>query len=228
MIKKGLLLLLLLAVLVISLYLLLPGTKSFPVKEWIASSHDRPMVFYITGDGGVNDFSTGLCSALHRKGYDVCALDARSYFWHRKTPAQATDDINRFVTAKLAGRDNIELIFIGYSFGADVLPFILNTLPVNTQERIWATVIIGSSGSTDFEIHWADLVGKTTVGKMEVVPEINKLRQQKIVIIDSKGDSSLSVGKIVLKKYIHVVLQGGHHFGGKTDSLANVILKHIK
>ncbi len=60
--------------------------QSFPIKEWTSAVHDKPLIFYITGDGGFNEFSTALCKSLNKKGYDVFALDAKSYFYNKKTP----------------------------------------------------------------------------------------------------------------------------------------------
>ena len=100
-------------------------------KEWTASAHDKPLIFYISGDGGFNKFSTNLCESLNKKGYDVFALNAKSYFWNKKTPEQTATDINNYLIKKIAGRKNQQVVLIGYSFGADVLPFIVSRLPKN-------------------------------------------------------------------------------------------------
>lgn len=201
--------------------------QNFPAKEWKTPSHDKPLIFYISGDGGLNKFSTAMCESLNKKGYDVTALNARSYFDDKKTPEQTAEDIKNYLLRKTSGRKNKEVVLIGYSFGADVLPFVLNRLPKNLLNNIKASFIMASSGNTDFEIHWADLFGKGKKREMDVVSEINKLTVDNLVIINASDEQDLAVNKINLKKYSHEVLPGGHHFDGDTEEITEVIMNHI-
>lgn len=221
--KKQLLLLFVLSPLLLSLKVV---GQNLPVKEWAASTHDKPVIFYISGDGGFNKFSTALCQSLNNKGYDVYALNARSYFDDKKTPEQTTNDIRNYLNKKLAGRKSRKVVLIGYSFGADVLPFILNRLPKNVLD-VPVSFIMAPSSSTDFEIHWSDIFGGNTKRDMDVVTEINKLNDDNIVIINGSDENEIALNKISLKKYTHEVLPGGHHFDGDTDQIINVILNHI-
>jgi type IV secretory pathway VirJ component len=201
--------------------------QDFPVKEWQTTTHEKPLIFYISGDGGMNSFSNDLCKSLNEKGYDVFALNAKSYFWNRKTPEQTATDVNDYLIKKIAGRKNQQVVLIGYSFGADVLPFIVNRLSKNISDSITVSFLMASSGSTDFEIHWSDIFGGNSKRKMDVVTEINKLSRENIVIINGSNEGMLALNKISLKKYTYEVLPGGHHFDGDTEEITRVILKHI-
>lgn len=203
-----------------------PATGDFAIKEWNAPTHEKPLLFYISGDGGFNKFSTNLCEALNKDDYDVIALNAKSYFYDKKTPEQTTLDITNFLSKKLAGRQNQQVIFIGYSFGADVLPFVLNLLPKNFQSDLKTSFLLACSGSTDFEIHWSDLFGGNTKRSMDVVTEINKLQNKKIVIIDGSDDHHLDKKRITIK-YTYVELSGGHHFDGDIDEIVKQVLTNI-
>lgn len=203
-----------------------PTAGDFAIKEWDAPTHEKPLLFYISGDGGFNKFSIGLCEALNKDDFDVVALNSKTYFDGKKTPEQTTLDITNFLSKKLAGRKNQEVIFIGYSFGADVVPFILNLLPKNFQSDVKTSFLLASSGSTDFEIHWSDMFGGNTKRSRDVVSEINKLQNQKIVIIDGSGDHNLNQSRITIK-YTYVVLPGGHHFDGDIDEVANELVVHM-
>jgi type IV secretory pathway VirJ component len=199
---------------------------SFAIKEWNAPTHKKPILFYISGDGGFNKFSTSLCEALNKDDFDVIALNSKIYFDDKKTPEQTTLDITNFLSKKLAGRQNQQVIFIGYSFGADVLPFVLNRLPKNFQYDVKTSFILASSGSTDFEIHWSDLFGGNSKRSMDVVTEINKLQNKKIVIIDGTGDHHLDRNLITIK-YTYFILPGGHHFDGDIDEVANQLVTNM-
>ena len=202
--------------------------QNFPVTEWNATTHQKPLVFYISGDGGINNFSSDLCESLKDKGYDVSALNAKSYFYDKKTPEETANELNDYLSKKIKGRSNQQIAIIGYSFGADVLPFILNRLPKNIHDKIIVSFLMASSGSTDFEIHWADMLGGNKKRSMDVVTEINKLIDDNVVIISGSDDGNLELNKITLKKYTHEVLPGGHHFDGDTEEIVRVILNHIE
>lgn len=202
-------------------------SQSLPIKEWTTNSHDKPLIFYLSGDGGMNNFSTSLCEDFYKKGFDVSALNSRSYFWDKKTPQKTADDINNFLTKKISGRKNQQIVLVGYSFGADVLPFILNRLSKAIDDKILVSFLMAPSGNTDFEIHWSDIFGGSTKRSMDVVAEINKLTDEKIVIISASDDKTLTLNKITLKRFTREVLPGGHHFDGDTEEVAKVILNDI-
>jgi type IV secretory pathway VirJ component len=86
---------------------------------------------------------------------------------------------------------------------------------------------MGSSGSTDFEIHWSDIFGSGRKRDMDVVTEINKLSHDKIVILTGSDNREFDPRKITLKKYTLEILPGGHHFDGNTEEITRSILKHI-
>jgi Type IV secretory pathway, VirJ component len=212
---------------VFSIAILYVSAQDFTTKEWPSHNNSTPLIFYISGDGGFNKFSDNLCESLNKKGFNVVALNSKSYFWNKKTPEETTIDINNYLSKKMAGRKNQQVLLIGYSFGADVLPFILNRLPKNMHEKIVASILMGSSGSTDFEIHWSDIFGSGRKRDMDVVTEINKLSHDKIVILTGSDNQELDPRKITLKKYTLEILPGGHHFDGNTEEITRSILKHI-
>lgn len=203
------------------------GAQNLPVREWASPVKSKPLIFYISGDGGMNKFSNSLCGALNAKGFDVIALDAKSYFWEKKTPDQTTRDISGILLSKIAGRQNQQIVFVGYSFGADVLPFVLNRLPATLHNKVGIAFIMASSGSTDFEIHVFDMFGSGKKRSMDVIPEINRLSNYEVVIISSSDDQELNTRQITLKNYHTETLPGGHHFNGDTNEIVSRILKYL-
>lgn len=201
--------------------------QDLPVKEWTAATHNKPLIFYISGDGGMNKFSTSLCEKLHSKGFDVMALNAKSYFWDKKTPAKAAADITSLLKQKLSGRKDQQVVMIGYSFGADVLPFILNRFSKDLDDKVLVSFLMASSGNTDFEIHWSDIFGGNEKRSMDVVSEINKLQDERVVILSASDDKTLDVSRITLKRFTREVLPGGHHFDGDTDEIVKVIISNL-
>jgi type IV secretory pathway VirJ component len=209
------------------------GTGAFaspadmPLQEWKATNSLKPFVFYISGDGGFNNFSTGLCGAFNKSGYDVASLSARSYFWNKKTPEETATDICNFLTGKFKARTNQQLVLVGYSFGADVMPFIINHLSDDIKKKLTTTVMLSPSTSTDFEIHIFDLLGGNKKRNMDVVAEINKLQVPKLVTIFGSDEDDFPVGNIHLKNHTNLVLAGGHHYDKNTEQAGAAIIKQL-
>lgn len=201
--------------------------QNLPVKEWVSTGHIKPLIFYISGDGGMNKFSTSLCEQLTSKGFDVIALNSRSYFYDKKTPDKTAADVEQLLKQKIIGRKNQQIVLIGYSFGADVLPFILNRLTKDLDNKVVVSFLMASSGTTDFEIHWSDIFGGNGKRSMDVVAEINKLADEKVVIISASDDKTLDVSRIKLKRFTREVLPGGHHFDGDTGEIVKVITSNL-
>lgn len=200
-------------------------STDFEIKEW-TNSTDKPLLFYISGDGGFNSFSTELCQSLQKEGYYVIALNAKTYFWKKKTPAETATAIENYIQKKNAGRQNKQIVLAGYSFGADVLPFIVNRLSTNVIAHLTYSILIAASGSTDFEIHWSDMFGSSKKRSMDVADEINRCTG-KIAHI-SATNNEMDESKIRIKNYQHSVLPGSHHFDGNTDALVKMIVSLIK
>jgi len=219
--NKRLYLLLLLSTLALGV-----AAQDLPMREWDASAHNKPLVFYLSGDGGLNKFSNELCSSINKEGFDVDAMDSKSYFWSKKTPDQTAADISDFLSKKIARRPNQQIVLIGYSFGADILPYVLNRLPKNIVNKIKVSFLMASSGSTDFVIHIADLFGSGKRRGMDVLTEVNKIANQKIVILNSSDDKGLDAGKVTIK-HVTEILPGGHHFDGDIDEITKTILKYL-
>ncbi|HEX5024756.1 MAG TPA: AcvB/VirJ family lysyl-phosphatidylglycerol hydrolase [Agriterribacter sp.] len=202
-------------------------SEGFSTKEWPADA-EKPFVFYISGDGGFNGFSTGLCNTINNSGYAVTALNAKSYFWKKKTAGQSAEDIAAYLEKQFSKRKNQQLVLAGYSFGADVLPFIVNNLPDVIKKKLLSVIFLAPSPSTDFEIHWSDMLGGYTQRNMDVVAEINKMDVQKAVIITGVDDIEFPIKDITLKYHSHENLPGGHRFEGNTTEVVNTMIKYFK
>ncbi len=202
-------------------------TTSLPLKEWNSSSQ-TPFVFYISGDGGFNKFSTELCGKLNTSGYQITALNAKSYFWDKKTPAETASAISAYLAKQFSGRKNQQLVLAGYSFGADVMPFIVNKLPDSLRNKLVSVLLLSPATTTDFEVHWSDMFGGTQKRSMDVIAEINKMSSPKTVTIFGNDETDFPVNDIRLKNHIQETLPGGHHFDGDTDEVAKRIMKYFK
>lgn len=193
-----------------------------PVQEW-PGADDKPLVLYISGDGGLNDFSKSLCAGISSKGYNIAAINSRSYFWDKKTPDQTAMDVRNYITAKLKDRASQQIILIGYSFGADVTPFIVNRLDSNLSGKLKSVILLSPSGSTDFEIHWSDLLGGSKKRSNDVIAEINKMKVNRLTTVFGSNETGFPVSDIKVSHYYNYRLTGGHHYAGNTEDLIRLL-----
>lgn len=117
------------------------------------------------------------------------------------------------------------VILAGYSFGADVLPFLVNRLPTNLRERIILVALLGLGKKAEFEFHIINWFGWISSNALPVLPQVEKLKGMKILCFagEEESDSLCHDLQPALAKII--ILPGGHHFGGNYDAIANEILR---
>lgn len=200
--------------------------QTLPVKEF-AGNADSLSILYISGDGGMNTFSTALCNDFTRQGYNVAAINAKSYFWNKKTTDQTTADITSYLESYLSKRKNKQLILVGYSFGADVLPFVVNRLPENLQKQLRVVGLISPGNTTDFEIHLTDIFGGDKKRNMDVAAEINRIQHNKIIVLAGADEKSNYAKNTGSHRYIYKELPGGHHYGDDTKTLVTSIIGYL-
>ena len=94
------------------------------------------------------------------------ASTRRKYFWSAQTPDGTTRDIERVLRHYLQAWRKAEFILAGYSFGADVLPVIVNRLAPDLRARITGISLIALGRDATWEVHPLDWVpGLATAGR---------------------------------------------------------------
>ena len=204
--------------------------SSLPVVPYTANNYaaQKPLVIYISGDGGENSFSKSLVKQIAAKGYPVVFFNSLKYFWSKKTPEQCAADVEKVIQYYRAQWKVQHVMIIGYSFGADVAPFIATRLSKEVFASLNNIVLISPSNATDFEVHVSLLFGKGKITGSSVPAEINKITQKPVLILQGE-DESERVEKSALKNtnYKIVVLKGGHRYDSNTSELTDTIFKNL-
>jgi type IV secretory pathway VirJ component len=198
-----------------------------PVTLFHNSDTSRPFIMYICGDGGMNKFSTSFMQSFQLNGYAVAALDARSYFWKKKTPQQAANDVNKLTSRYLNEWKRKSFILLGYSFGADVVPFICNRLSANIQNRLKSIVLLSPSATTDFEIHLVNILGFNSNSGSSVPAEINKISKN-VVFLFGSDEKDFPLKEVTIRNKQVITLPGGHHYEGDVSALSKQIISTLK
>jgi len=169
-------------------------------------------VLFISGDGGWNSFSQKLVESYTSNGFNVIGLNSFKYFWKKKTPQQTADDLARILSTYENEWHKQKIIILGFSFGADVAPFIYTHLPETLKNKITLVQLISPSSFTDFEIHVADMLGSgNAVRSMNIAAEVNLIN---VPVICYYGEQETEKPLTTLKKsnLKTVILAGDHHY----------------
>ncbi len=191
-----------------------------------ASAPLDSMAIFVSGDGGWAGLDRDVGDALAARGIPVVGWNSLQYFWQRRTPETASQDLARLMQHYMAEWHKENVILIGYSRGADVLPFMVSRLPQELRSRISLIALLGLSESVDFEFHLSDwLGGFSHRSDLPVLPELYKLRGERIICIGGDEEKDLLCKRIDPLLARSVILKGGHHFGGDYGAVAEAILK---
>jgi len=174
---------------------------------------EKPIALLISGDGGWYSFEQSIADNLSGDGIPTIGLDSKKYFWKRRTPEQTADDIAISLKyySKEWGKD--QFILIGYSLGAEIVPFIINRLPQDMKSKIISSVLLSPDISTDFEVHISNMLGMgNRQNTYNVADEIKAMQPVPTLIIFGSGEKTevpdLLNGKgATIKK-----IPGDHHY----------------
>ncbi|WP_316800747.1 AcvB/VirJ family lysyl-phosphatidylglycerol hydrolase [Pedobacter frigidisoli] len=178
-----------------------------------AKSTAKQVIFYLSGDGGMNSFSQSLTTSLNDKNYAVVSLDSRKYFWEQKSPEKLTQDLSAAVEYYLKAWDKDEFAIIGYSFGADAALFLSHRLSKDLQVKLKATILLSPSTSTDLVIKLTDMMGfGNKEAKYKLVPEISKVTSPLLFIFGKDEESDLYKLIPEKKNITKTQIPGSHKF----------------
>jgi type IV secretory pathway VirJ component len=197
-----------------------------PVTQMNPADKDKPMVVFFSGDGGWAELDTTVSENLVKQGMPVVGWSSLTYYWSFKSPDQTTKDLQRILAyyTKLWQRNRV--IFIGYSFGAETFPFVVNRLAPEYRKMIVGGVMLVPSISSNFEVHVSDWLQTSSNGRYPTIPEVKKIQDMPLLCLYSEvEDGDLCP---LLNKQSNVILtqlSGGHNFGKHYSLITKKILQ---
>jgi type IV secretory pathway VirJ component len=193
-----------------------------PVVEVPVAATGRRFVVLLSGDGGWAGIDKSLGSAFAAQGVPVAGFDSLRYFWGARTPAELAADLDRIIRYYAARWNRREVLLVGYSQGADVLPFAFNRLPAATRASVRLVALLGPGQKASFEFHLTNWIGPS--GDRPIAPEALKLPAASTLCIYGQEEKDSLCPELSPAHAQAMPLAGGHHFGGEYDLLATRIL----
>lgn len=202
------------------------GLSGLPVIEVPAQPGGEPadaFAIIMSGDGGWAGLDKDVAAALAAHGIPIVGLDSLRYFWSARTPEGLAADTDRMIRYYLAHLNKKRVLLIGYSQGADVLPFALNRLPPATRARVALAALMGMSEHALFEFHVSNWLSSGNSGP-STLPEVDRIVGPPVLCIYGEDEHDSLCPKLDPHKVRVVKLKGGHHFNGDYAGLAQEIL----
>ncbi|MCV3288769.1 AcvB/VirJ family lysyl-phosphatidylglycerol hydrolase [Aeromonas media] len=190
------------------------GTDLGLVELPVAQASSAPMVVFMSGDGGWAALDKGLSAELQRHGMPVVGWSSLSYYWKKKTPEQATADLVRILSDYQSRWGRQRWLLVGFSFGAEIVPFVINRLPQAYRNSLVGAVMLSPSTASDFEIHVSDMVVHDKAGSYPTLPEVKAIKSLPLLCVQGADDDS----PVKLCPHLQqpnvttVTLPGSHHF----------------
>lgn len=159
-----------------------PGEFALPtglpltvVADENAPRTDMMAVLY-SGDGGWAGLDRDVAAALAKEGVPVVGLDSLAYFWNERTPANAAADLNAIIEGYSTHWRRPRVVLVGYSFGADALPYIVDHLSPAARARVKRLAMLGLSSNAEFQFHLSSWLDMSSTSAYPTIPAIARLR----------------------------------------------------
>lgn len=223
------------------------ATVVLPAAAHVAppAGEDDVLTIIYSGDGGWADLDQQLGGAFAERGLPVLGVNTFKYYWRMRTADESAEQLDALMTKYLAQWDKRRVWLVGFSFGADVLPTIINKLSPENRARITQLVLLSPSHDLSFEIQFEGYMVaqgrvkafvKTMLEKFNKVPHydtlppLQALQHQFPVVCyygEDDADDSLCTDK-GLPAWVQVhAKKGDHHFDGGYQPLAKQLLDEL-
>ena len=198
--------------------------SDLPLIE-LPAAHPRGMLAVVmSGDGGWRDLDKTIGEALRKDGVSVIGWDSLRYFWSEKTPDQVTHDLARVLRVYGARWHADHIALIGYSFGADVMPFAYNRLPASLRDQVALVSLLGFARAADFQVRVGGWLGLPPSEKaLPAKPEVDRLPAGIVQCFYGEDEEDTLCPALTGTADV-IRTAGGHHFGRDYDALEKQIL----
>ena len=214
--------------------------RAFPLRGPIPPVDDLPLAVipaapgthspwfgvFLSGDGGWVGIDRQISRALAAHGIPMVGWDSLRYFWTPRTPQGGAQDLDRVLRHFALQWGKSRVLLVGYSQGADTLPFMINRLPPATHAMVGLTALLGISDSAQFEFHVANWLGSNR-GGIPTAPELARWTGAHYLCLYGRSDREATCAHSKSRWAISVEMPGGHHFDGHYAAIADRILAHL-
>jgi type IV secretory pathway VirJ component len=203
----------------------MPSMSDLPLIE-LPASPGAPLAVVLSGDGGWRDIDKEIAEALRRNGYSVLGWDSLRYFWQGKSPDVLGRDLSLAMSTYEARWRSKGILLIGFSFGADVLPFAFNRLSANLRKQVGQISLLSYGGRADFEIRVTGWLGvPPSKVALDAAPEMARINPRLVQCLYGSEEADSACPTLASAGAEVIALRGGHHLGGQYGDIVRQIIR---
>lgn len=210
------------------------------------AGHDDVLAIFYSGDGGWRDLDKQLGAKLVAHGVPVLGISCLDYYWRGRSPETSARDLDAMITRYTTQWHKQKIWLIGFSFGADILPTIVNKLSPANRARITQMVLLSPTQDVNFEIelegyimvrenwlktHLKEISERLNpVAHFPALPPLAALHDKPPVVCyygrEESDDTVCSDPHLPSWVTVHE-MPGDHHFDYNYDALAVRMIKEL-
>jgi type IV secretory pathway VirJ component len=207
-----------------------PSVDDLPLVEVRGATHTGTLAVFLSGDGGWADIDRKIGEELAQRGIDVIGFDNRTYLrGHDRTPDGTGADVARAAAAYLARWGDQRLVLLGYSRGADLLPFVAARLPAPLRAQLVLVGMLALQERASFHYRFSDLwATHSRPSDIPIRPELERLRGVNMMCVYGQDEEESLCRKVDTTLVHPEVRPGKHHFDGDYHAIVPLILARLE
>jgi type IV secretory pathway VirJ component len=203
------------------------GVEGLPLVE-LPAQHPvgKLLAGIVTGDGGWAGIDQHIGEILAAHGVHVIGFNSLKYFWTARTPEVMAKDLERTLAhyGEKWGADRY--IVVGYSIGADVMPFMAGRMSDAAKARLAVVAMLGPGTHADFEFHLSNWLTTENVPEgAPMIPEMARLAKTPVLLVCGSEEEGTLCQNYSAPNVKNLVLPGGHHFNKEYTKIAVSVLR---
>jgi len=199
-----------------------------------SAAGEKPLVLLLSGEGGWRTFDRLLADWLAEAGYFVGGVSALDYFWEPQDDrALLAADFRAYAAAlaAAAGRPaGAPLVFAGFSFGADLAPWIAGA--GGWDGRVRGLLMIGPDRTGSLSFRFSEILGFDPKDHVFSVAEaLRSASGLPVAFIHGEEDTDSYAPELAKQQgasgRIITIPKAGHHFSGHERELRDALLQGL-
>jgi type IV secretory pathway VirJ component len=206
------------------------GWKNMPLVVFPPDTGHLPILFiHYSGDAGFNVTDNGIANGLTKKNIPTVGINSLAYFFTSRTPQSTAADLADIINHFSQEWKTRYCIISGYSFGADVVAFIVAALPDSVKQTVKLVISTSPEFYADFSFHLTSWFGKSATENYPVVPTIISLNKTiPVVCFYGSDDNTTSGPKLAASKIETHTLDNGHRVGDNYQAIVSLVALRAK
>ena len=200
--------------------------SDLPLVELPAAHPGKTMAVIVTGDGGWAGIDQQIGDILASHGVSVIGFNSLKYFWTKREADEMARDLERTLKHYAAKWGAERFIVVGYSIGADVMPFMAGRMSRATRNKLALVAMLGPGTHTEFEFRLSNwLTEENRPEGHAMIPEMPKLAKTPVLLVCGSEEEGTLCQNYQAPNVKNLILPGGHHFDKRYPEIALAILR---